>query len=263
MVDTAFLRLNEASRNGSGEERMKIAKGVGLVAGVLTLIYGLYHIRVIWKLGLVTLTQRGALALVLIDTVVYLVLSIGMILDKRRDFFLLTVFWTMVGSVLAVVVVFPYYSYGVASFNPTLNPTLNLLFFLIVFFSTCYYVTKTNAATSRYMELSAGILALVQGVYLLWAFVMGSLWVLVGGGTPVLLILLMPYMVIYLVLGVGIVRGNRKFLLYTVLWTILELALALAIGTYMSYPKKDKLLNLLSILTLFLSTYCYWSKPET
>ena len=250
---------------------MKTAKGVGLLAGVLALIHGLYPILyvmwepyVMWELGLGTLTPQR-LTFVLIDTVVYLVLSIGMILDKRRGFFLLTVFWTMVGSALAivspyspaVVIFLPFfYSYKVAA----INPTLNLLSFLMVFFSTYYYITKTNAITSRYMELSAGILALAQGVYLLseigffapWAYLHPGLWYPVAR------------MVIYLVLGYRIVKGNRKFLSYTVLWTILESAvsLVLTIATYRFYFLENELLNLLSILTLFLSTYCYWAEPE-
>ena len=252
--------------NGSGEERMKTAKGVGLLAGVLALIHGLYPILyVMWEFGLATFAPQR-LAFVIIDTVVYLVLSIGVILDKRRVFFLLTVFWTMVGSALAVVSPYSpavyihlpfFYFYKVAA----VNPTLNLLSFLMVFFSTYYYVTKTNAVTSRYMEFSAGILALAQGVYLLSEIVPLPPWVWLHPG----LYHLEARMVIYLVLGYRIVKGNRKFLSYTVLWTILESAvsLVLTIATYRFYFLENELLNLLSILTLFLSTYCYWAKPET
>jgi len=242
---------------------MNTAKGVGLLAGVLTLVHGLYLIlHFIWVFILIVLglwrlapPTPHPLALVLIDMVVYLVLSIGMILDKRRDFFLSTAFWTIVGSALAVVS--PSYK----------DAALNLLSFLIVFFSTYYYITKTHVSTSRVMELSVGSLALVKGVYLTFLFVLISLMALGGGRTPVAgiplpqlyvkppMILLEASMVIYLVLGAGIVKGNRKFLLYVVLWTILESAQA----TYL-FPA---LFNLLSILTLFLSTYCYWAKPKT
>ncbi|UCH71150.1 MAG: hypothetical protein JSV29_04070 [Candidatus Bathyarchaeota archaeon] len=243
---------------------MKTVKGIGLLAGVLTLIHGLYLILhftwvfILIGLGLWRLAPPTPqpLALVLIDTFVYLVLSIGMILDKRRDFFLLTALWTIVGSALAVVLL----SYKDAA--------LNLLSFLIVFLSTYYHITKTNVATFRAMEISTGILALVQGVYLAFLFVLVSLMALGGGRTPVagiplpqlyvkpFMIFLEASMVIYLVLGAGIVKGNRRFLLYGVLWTILGSAPA----TYL-FPA---LLNLLSVLTLFLSTYCYWApKPKT
>ncbi len=241
---------------------MKTVKGAGLLAGVFTLLHGLYLIlHFTWVftlivLGLLAPPTLQPLALALIDTFVYLVLSIGVILDKRWDFFLLTAFWTIVGSALTVVLL----SYK--------DATLNLLSFLIVFFSTYCYITKITVATFRTMELSAGIVALVQGVYLAFLFVLIASMALGGGRTPVagiplpqlyvkpFMIFLEASMVIYLVLGVGIVKGNRRFLLYVVLWTILGSALA----TYL-FPA---LLNLLSVPTLFLCTYCYWApKPKT
>jgi len=66
-------------------------------------------------------------------------------------------------------------------------------------------------------------------------------------------------MVAYVMLGVGIMKGKRDFLFYAVLATILESALA----TLTIFFTRGGFYNLLSMLTLFLSTYCYWAKTKT
>lgn len=235
---------------------MQTAKGIGLVAGVLSLISGLSLVlNYVWVFILIsvglwrqaTWPFAAPLWFLIVNMVIYVSLSIEMISDKRTNFFLFAALWAIASSALAVYLGF------------FMSPLLNLLSFLIVFSSTYYYLTKTNPARSRYMILLAGSLALIQGglltfgvIFLFWVHLSGSRF---PPGIPQSWLV---GMVIYLALGVGIVRSYRRFLLYAALWTIIESALAV----FSFYFERSPLFNLSSMLILFLSTYSYWARQK-
>jgi len=238
---------------------MKTAKGLGLLAGVLSLIIGFsLALNYVWVFVLISIglwrevswPLSAPLWFLILNMVIYVPLGVWMILDKRRDFFLFAVVWAIVSS---------YLGFSTGSF-------LNLLYFLLVFSSTYYYVSKGDIAASRQMRMLAGVLALVQGAYLAPAFFFVSLLAssqarnpLAGAGIANPLgISLAVGMVVYVMLGVGIMKGKRDFLFYAVLVTIVESALAV-LTIFLS---RGNVYNLLSMLTLFLSTYCYWAKTK-
>jgi len=181
--------------------------------------------------------------------IVYLFLGAQMILD-RREFFVLAVFWTIFGVALA-------------TFAPSYrNATPNLLSFLIVFFSTYYHVTVTKPvrAVSKSLGLLAGILALVQGIYVALATVFT--YIIHFGGwiipvPPLSQAFLAPPLtvaaitvVIYMLSGVGMIKERREFFLLVILWTLLESALAVADSSFMRSH-----INVVSILILAFGTY--------
>jgi hypothetical protein len=235
---------------------MKTAKDIGLVAAILSLISGLsFVLNYVWVFILIsvglwrqaTWPFAAPVWFLVVNMVVYVSLSIEMIPDRRTSFFLLAALWAIASSALAVYVGF------------SMSPLFNLLSFLIVFSSTYYYLTKTDVARSRNMTLLAGSLALIQGglltfgiIFLFWVSLSGS-WVQ-GSIPPSSLV----GMVVYLALGVGIVIGYRRFLLYVALWTVIESVLAL----FSFYFERGSLFTLLSMLILFLSTYNYWAKQK-
>jgi len=243
---------------------MKTAKGLGLLAGVLSLLIGFsLALNYVWvfvfiSIGLwreVSWPLSAPLWFLILNMVIYVPLGVWMILDKRRDFFLFAVAWAIIGSALGA-----YLGFSTGSF-------LNLLYFLLVFSSTYYYVSKVNTAASRQTRMLAGVLALAQGAYLALAFFFVSLMASSQARNPLAMagivnplgISLAVSMVVYVLLGVGIIKGKREFLFYAVLATILESALA----TLTIFFTRGGFYNLLSMLTLFLSTYCYWAKTKT
>jgi len=240
---------------------MMVPEDAGLLAGVLTLIYGVSIIGIFismmagfWR---PTSSALNPLVLAALDMIVYLFLGVQILRD-RREFLVSVVFWTIFGVVLA-------------SFAPSYrNVVLNLLSFLIVFFSTFYYVsvTKADSTVAKSLGLFSGVLAFSQGVYVAMALAFTYILHLKGWIIPVPPFsqdLLAPPLtiaaltvVVYLVLGVGMIRFKKEFFVLAVFWTILESALAIADSFFMNSH-----FNIVSILILAFATYYYYSKTKT
>lgn len=111
--------------------------------------------------------------------------------------------------------------------------------------------------------LLASVLTLIHGLYLASYFGWVSVLILFGDwryAPPVLNSLLLAIIdtVVYLFLGVGMLRGRRSYFVYAVLWTIWGAILATFVATY-----KGSLLNLLSFLIVFFCTYYHVSVNRT
>ena len=229
---------------------MKTAKGVGLLAGILTLLHGLYlPLHFLWGFILRSLGSwrispiPEPLTLVFIDMVLYITLGIGMIIEERQNFFLGASLWTLFGAALA-------------AFLETYKTTeLNFLSFLIVFSTSYYYAKKARPVNLRYLRLSCGVLALILGGFFL---VVGLLLGFFLGFFGFLIYYLLISAVAYVILGIGIIRGSRQFLLYAILFTIIVSGVAV----YSPYFRDGALSNFVSMLILFLCTYSYWGKRE-
>jgi len=240
---------------------LRATKGIGLLAGVLTLIYGVYIIGIFmsmiagfWRPSPSALNPWVLAAL---DMIVYLFLA-AQILRDQREFFALAVFWTILGVVLA--------TFG-ASYR---NDVLNLLSFLIVFFNTYYHVavTKADVAIAKSLGLLAGILAFFQGICVAFAIVFTYIihfggWIIPvppltrAFSTPSLTVAALTAAV-YLLSGVGMMRYKKGFFVLAILWTIAESALAVADSSYtLSH------FNIISILILAFATYYYFAKTKT
>lgn len=240
---------------------MNVPKDAGLLAGVLTLIYGVSIIGIFismmagfWR---PTSSALNPLVLAALDMIVYLFLGVQILRD-RREFLVSVVFWTIFGVVLA-------------TFAPSYrNIVFNLLSFLIVFFSTFYYVsvTKADAAVAKSLGLFSGVLAFSQGVYvamaLLFTYVfLYKQWIIPvppftqASPAPPLTVAAIT-VVVYLVLGGGMMRFKKEFFVLAVLWTILESVLAIADSSFINSH-----FNIVSILILAFATYYYYSKTKT
>jgi len=113
------------------------------------------------------------------------------------------------------------------------------------------------------LGLLASVLTLLHGVYLafylLWVFVL----ILIGLrhlAPPVLnpIALAILDMVVYLFLGVGMLRSRRSYFVYAILWTVWGAFLATFAATY-----KSAVLNLLAFLIVFFCAYYHVSVNRT
>jgi len=240
---------------------MNVPRDAGLLAGVLTLIYGFSIVGIFvsmmagfWR---PTSSALNPLVLAALDMIVYIFLGVQILRD-RREFLVSVVFWTIFGVVLA-------------TFAPSYrNAALNLLSFLIVFFSTFQYVsvTKADATVAKSLGLLSGVLSLGQGVYVTIALVFANILLFKGWIIPVPPFseaLLAPPLtvaaitvVVYLVYGVGMMRYKKEFFVLAILWTILESALAVADSSFVNSH-----FNIVSILILAFATYYYYSETKT
>lgn len=226
---------------------MRTTKGAGLLAGVLTLTYGVYVLGIFVSMMAGFWSPASSVlnpwVLAALDMVVYLFLG-AQILRDRREFSVLAVFWTILGVAIATFG----YSYR--------NDVLNFLSFLIVFFGTYYHVagTKTDLAVAKSLGLLAGVFALVQGIYLafeiIFTFTQASL-------VPSLTVAAITAGV-YTATGVGILRNRKEFFLLAILWTLVESALAVADSSFVRSH-----FNMISILILAFATYYYFAKTKT
>lgn len=244
---------------------MKTVRGSGLLASVLTFVYGLYLASYfVWVLVLILTgllrfapPVLNSLALAILDTIVYLFLGVGM-LRGRRSYFVYAVVWTIWGSLLATFV---------ATYK---GGGLNLLSFLIVFFSTYYHVSvnKTNAEVAKTVGQFAGILALIQGAIVTFALAstymfLSNDWIIAVPplGQPFLpptFAAAAVTAVAYLVLGAGMIIGKKDFFFLAVFWAVIESALAVA-EPYYTYTH----FNVISIFMLAFATYYYFSKTKS
>jgi len=226
---------------------MKASKNVGFLTGVLSLVYGVYVLGILVSMlagfGRQIPPVIDPWVLAALDMIVYFYLG-AQILRGRREPIILVVFWTIFGVALTVFG----FSYR--------NDVLNLFSFLIVFFGTYYHVTvtKPDVAVTRSLGLLAGILALVQGIYVAFTTVLDHT---PARFTPELIGAVIT-VAVYIVSGVGILRNRKEFFLLAILWTLLESALAAADSTFVRSH-----FNIFSILILAFSTYYYFSKTKT
>lgn len=230
-------------------------KGVGLISSLLTLLHGLYFpIFFLWLVfGPIVISEVPDLPLLLfpmLDTIVYLFLGSGMLRGKK-GFFVYSIVWAIWSALLATVTI----SYGNASY------ALNLLSFFVVFCSTYYYINtnKANPDVSRAVGAIAGILALAQGVIIAIVLAMPFAGLIaeadlsqINYGSTFLLLLATG--VIYLVLGIGMVRRRSDFFLFTIFWTIAEAAFSVVYSPIMSTH-----LNIISVLITAFATYSYFA----
>jgi len=237
---------------------LKTVKGVALISSLLTLLHGLYFpVYFLW-LGVLALVgfsefvlpPLDVLLFIILDTVVYLILAVGM-LRGRKSFFVYSIVWAVWGALLSTVAV----SYGGHA-----EYALNLLSFLIVFCSTHYYA-NTNTANpdiSKAVGTIAGILALAQGIII-------AIVLAIPLANPIAQaslsqeffrsgLLLLVTGAIYLFLGIGMVKGRRDFFAFAIFWTLIESALAVAYS-----PIMNTHLNIISILITTSATYRYFS----
>jgi len=243
---------------------LRTTKVAGLLAGVFTLIYGVYLPGVFIPVIAGVLHHASpdvlnSLVLAVLDVVVYLFLG-AQILRDQREFYVLAVFWTILGAALATFAL----SYR--------NDVLNLLSFLIVFFGTYCHVAVTKAdvdvAVAKSLGLLAGILAMGQGLYV--AFLTVSTYVFLRGGwlIPIppnsqallapLLIVAAITAVVYTVSGAGMIRHNQEFFALIILWILVESTLALV-----NYSFVRSHFNIISIFILAFATYYYFAKTKT
>jgi hypothetical protein len=239
---------------------LRIAKGAGLLAGVVTLIYVVYIIEIflsmivgLWHPTFPTLNSWVIAAL---DMIVYVYLGVQILRD-RREFLVLAVFWTILGVALA--------TFGL-SYR---NEVFNLLSFLIVFLCTYSHVTVTRAdvTVSKSLGLLAGILALIQGILVALAALFAYMFRFGSWIIPILpqsqALIIPPVIVaaitavVYFVSGVGMTRRYKEFFVLAIFWTVLESALAVV---YSSLTRSH--FNMISILILAFSSYYYFSKTR-
>jgi hypothetical protein len=238
-------------------------KGWGLLASALTLLHGFYlalyflWVVVLILVGLARLAPPvlNPLALAMLDTVVYLYLGVGM-LRGRRSYFVYAVLWTVWGALLA--------TFG-ASYK---NSVLNLLSFLIVFSCTYYHVNvnKTKADIARILGRFSGVLALIQGIIVAFAFTLAYLfhfraWIILvppldqlNQGLAFITVAIVT-VVVYLVSGAGMLKGKKEFFFVAISWTIVEATLAIADSSFARTH-----FNIISMLILAFATY-YYQKP--
>jgi len=196
--------------------------------------------------------------LAILDTVVYLFLGVGMLLG-RRSYFVYAVLWTVWGALIATFV------------ETYKGSILNLLSFLIVFSCTYYHVSvnRTNMEVAKVLGHFAGILALIQGIIVAFAFVFAYIlnsrsWIILVPPLDQLIILGVDFMVatamtmfVYLVLGAGMLKGKKEFFFIAIFWTIVECALTVANSSY-----RLTHFNTISMLILAFSTYRYFAKTS-
>lgn len=235
-----------------------IVKGVGLLSSLLTLLHGLYFpIYFLWLVfGPIAISEVSDLPLFLfpiLDTIAYLFLAVGMLRGKNA-FFVYSIVWAVWSALLATGTL----SYGGASY------ALNLLSFLIVFCSTYYHVTHNmvNPDVSKAVGIVAGILALIQSIIAAIVLAMPFTGLvteadLIQANFNLTLLLLSATCVIYLILGIGMVRKRKDFFLFTISWTIIEAALAVAYSPIMSTH-----LNVISVLITAFATYASFTRKQ-
>jgi len=243
---------------------LKTVKGVALISSLLTLLHGLYFpVYFLW-LGVLALVgfsefvlpPLDVLLFIILDTVVYLILAVGM-LRGRKSFFVYSIVWAVWGALLSTVAV----SYGGHA-----EYALNLLSFLIVFCST-YYYANTNTANpdiSKAVGTIAGILALAQGIIIAIALAIPLAGPMAEANPsqtffsdPTFWLLLVTG-VIYLFLGIGMVKSRSDFFTFAIFWTLVESALAVAYS-----PIMNTHLNIISILITTSATYSYFSRKRS
>ncbi len=231
---------------------MKPLKEPGLIAAALTLIHGLYPaLYFLWVLGLILVGLASLappvlnpIALAVLDMAVYLFVGVGMF-RGRRTYFVYAILWTLWGALLGTFV---------ATYK---GPILNLLSFLIVFSCTYYHVSvnSTNSEVVKTLGQFAGVLALVQGIIVALPLMLAVPFPLVIQ-VPTLIELLVTS-VIYLALGVGMLKRKKEVFFVTIFWTIVESALAIADASY-AYTH----FNVISMAVLAFATYYYFAKNK-
>lgn len=232
------------------------AKSVALVSSLLTLLHGLYFpISFLWLvLGPIAISEvpdLPSLFFPILDTIVYLFLGVGMLRGKK-GFFVYSIVWAIWSASLTSIAI----SYGNASY------ALNLLSFLIIFCSTYYYVStnKANPDVSKALGTIAGMLALAQGIIIaiVLALPYAGLTVEAELGQFNFIstfLLLLVTGAVYLVLGIGMIKGRRTFFLFAVSWTLVEAAFAVAYSLIMSAH-----LTIISVLITTFATYSYFAR---
>lgn len=241
---------------------MKTVKDSALISSLLTLLHGLYFpVYFLWLVVLVlvgvsefVLPSLEVLLFVILDTAVYLFLGVGMLRGKK-SFFVYSIVWAVWGALLPTVTV---------SYGDYAGYALNLLSYLIVFFSTYYYANtnKANPDISKAVGTIAGILALAQGIIIAIALALPLLGLIAEanidqGFFSSTFLLLLATGAIYLFLGIGMVKGRKDFFSFAVFWTMVESALAVAYS-----PIMDTHLNIISILITTSATYYYFSRKR-
>lgn len=241
---------------------MRTAKGSGLLAAVLTLVHGLYiPLRFLWILLLIPigLSQHDPslpenLALAVLDTVVYLFLGVVM-LRGRRDFFIYTTLWTVLGAFIAT---------AGSSYKDSI---LNFLSLAVIFLCIHYYVgiSSVRQPLAKQAGLLAGVLALAQGIITSLGMLFYGIrtWIIVSPPYPRLvstppLIALAVTAAVYLILGVGMIRKKKEFFLLAIFWVLIESVLAIASPFFMNTHY-----YIISLLTLTCSAYYYYAKTRT
>jgi hypothetical protein len=173
-------------------------------------------------------------------------------LRDTKEYFVFAIFWTIFGVVLATLAT----TYRDSFFN--------FLSFLIVFFSTYYYVkgSKADAGVTKSLGLLAGIIAIAQGIYVALALVFANVfssneWIIPALSLAPSLTVAAITAAVYLVSGVGMIQYRKEFFVLAILWTVLEAALAIADS---SFTRSH--FNIISILILVFATYHYFAREK-
>jgi hypothetical protein len=231
---------------------------MGLMSSLLTLLHGLYFpIFFLWlvfgPIAISEVPNLPSLLFPILDTIVYLFLAFGMLRGKR-GFFVYSIVWAVWSALLATGTL----SYGDGSY------ALNLLSFLIVFCSTYYYVNnnKANPDVSKAIGTVAGILALAQGITTAVVLAMPFAGLVAEADLrqtdfTSTLLLLLATCVIYLILGIGMLKKRKDFFLFAIFWTIVEAAFAVAYSPFLSTH-----LNIISVMITTSATYAYFTSKQ-
>jgi len=243
---------------------LKLVKGSGWLASILTLLHGFYLLFyllsvLVFLIGLSSLAPPvlDPIGLAILDMIVYLFLGVGMLL-ARRTYFIYAVLWTIWGALLATFA---------ATYKDTV---LNLLGFLIVFSCTYYHVSvsRTNAEVAKALGQLAGVLALLQGIIVACAFTLAyilrvAVWIILLPSVGLydlahVFAAVIMTAVVYLVLGVGMLKGKKEFFFLAIFWALTEAVLTIADSSYM-YTH----FNVISMLIVAFASYYYFrtTKP--
>ncbi len=233
-------------------------KRVGLMSSLLALVHGLYFpFYFLWlflaPIGILNLPAVPSLLYPILDTVLYLILGLGMLRGKN-GYFVYSIVWSVWSALLTTLAA----PYGNASY------ALNLLSFLIVFCSTYYYIdaNKADPVVSKALGAIAGLLALVQGIII--AIILVALFAglsVVTDISPVNFILILSLSLatgaVYLILGIGMIGKLSGFFEVAIFWTIIEAAFAAA---YL--PVTQTHINVISVLITAFATYSYFARKQ-